>query len=53
MPERYEYPPTEFDPKPRHPSNRRNFYFPLLLAFSASSLSLTTSAKNSSPTGCP
>jgi len=35
MPERYEYPPTEFDPKPRQPANRRNFYFPLLLALSA------------------
>jgi signal peptidase II len=35
MPERYEYPPTEFDPKPRQPANRRSFYFPLLLALSA------------------
>ena len=36
MPERYEYPPTEFDPKPRRtgtPGRRR--YFPLLLALSA------------------
>lgn len=35
MPERYEYPPTEFDPKPRRASDRRRFYFPLLLALSA------------------
>jgi signal peptidase II len=35
MPERYEYPPTEFDPKPRHSSSRRNLYFLLLLALSA------------------
>jgi signal peptidase II len=35
MPERYEYPPTEFDPKPRRASDRRRLYFPLLLALSA------------------
>jgi len=35
MPERYEYPPTEFDPKPRPSSDGRRFYFPLLLALSA------------------
>ncbi|WP_255460525.1 signal peptidase II [Edaphobacter albus] len=35
MPERYEYPPTEFDPKPRQSMDRRRFYFPLLLALSA------------------
>lgn len=33
MPERYQYPPTEFDPKPRKSGSW--FYFPLLLAFSA------------------
>jgi signal peptidase II len=35
MPERYEYPPTEFDPKPRRPrtpGERRHIYFFLLLA---------------------
>jgi len=35
MPERYEYPPTEFDPKPhrpRTPGERRHIYFFLLLA---------------------
>lgn len=35
MPERYEYPRTEFDPKPRQPMDQRRFYFPLLLALSA------------------
>jgi signal peptidase II len=35
MPERYEYPPTEFDPKPRRAADRRRLYFPLLLALSA------------------
>jgi signal peptidase II len=35
MPERYEYPPTEFDPKPRPSPDRRRLYFPLLLALSA------------------
>ncbi len=35
MSERYEYPPTEFDPKPRPSSNGRRLYFPLLLALSA------------------
>jgi len=35
MPERYEYPPTEFDPKPRRSSDGRRIYFPLLLALSA------------------
>ncbi len=34
MPERYEYPPTEFDPKPRR-TNKRSLYFPLLLGLSA------------------
>ena len=34
MPERYEYPRTEFDPKPRLPIDQRRFYFPLLLALS-------------------
>lgn len=34
MPERYEYPPTEFDPKPRRTDQRR-LYFPLLLGLSA------------------
>jgi signal peptidase II len=37
MPERYEYPPTEFDPKPSRTSAARGqwFYFPLLLGLSA------------------
>lgn len=36
MPERYEYPPTEFDPKPpRRASKGKGFYFPLLLGLSA------------------
>src|ERR1700754_603664 len=37
MPERYEYPPTEFDPKPRRAIAARGqwFYFPLLLGLSA------------------
>lgn len=35
MPERYEYPRTEFDPKPSHSMDRRRFYFPLLLGLSA------------------
>ena len=37
MPERYEYPPTEFDPKPGRASAARGqwFYFPLLLGLSA------------------
>jgi signal peptidase II len=37
MPERYEYPPTEFDPKPSRSSTRKGswFYFPLLLSLSA------------------
>lgn len=35
MPERYEYPRTEFDPKPRLPIDQRRFYFPFLLALSA------------------
>jgi signal peptidase II len=35
MPERYEYPPTEFDPRPRQSPGRRRLYFPMLLALSA------------------
>ena len=38
MAERYEYPPTEFDPKPRRPRNpgqRRYLYFFALLALAA------------------
>jgi signal peptidase II len=35
MPERYEYPPTEFDHKPRRASDGRRRYFPLLLGLAA------------------
>jgi signal peptidase II len=35
MSERYEYPRTEFDPKPRPSTDNRSLYFPLLLGLSA------------------